>query len=325
MADFEIPPLDPQVAAYLERMAAANVPAVYDVTPEEARANMEATIEQFSMPYDPVFEIEDRHTTDGVPVRIIRPFETDEPCACIVFFHGGGWVLGSVDTHEGMARAIAQRAGVIVVSVDYRLAPEHPYPAPVDDCWNATKWVVANAVELGVDPDRIGVAGDSAGGTIAAAVARRARDHGDFYLALQVLLYPVTSAKMNTVSYDMFETGFGLTRKGMEFFWDAYVGSNAFRADPDVSPIEIQDMRRLCPAIVITAEHDVLRDEGEAYAERLHFTGVETEGLRYDGMIHGFLRMPALFARADEALTEIGEMIGQALKVVRPPAPPAPF
>jgi acetyl esterase len=224
-----------------------------------------------------------------------------------VYFHGGGWVVGSIDTHDGITRAIARRAGIVVVSVDYRLAPEHPFPAALEDAWTATQWVSSRADELKLDVDRIGVGGDSSGGNLAAVVARRGRDHA-VPVALQLLLYPVISYAFDTPSYSYFSEGYGLTRDGMRWYWDQYLGGSDGK-NPDVSPSETADLRRLPRAIVVTAEADVLRDEAESYAQRMFLSTVETEGYRYDGMVHGFLRMAGKVERSNAAFDELAESI----------------
>src|SRR5437588_7459536 len=172
----------------------------------------------------------------------------------LVYFHGGEWVVGSIDTHDGITRAIARRAGIVVVSVDYRLAPEHPFPAPLEDAWTATQWVSNHAADLGLDADRIGVGGDSAGGNLAAVVARRARDHA-VPIALQLLLYPVINNAFDTPSYSFFSEGYALTRDGMQWFWKQYIGDGD-GPNPDVSPAKVSDLRRLPRAIVVTAGAD---------------------------------------------------------------------
>jgi acetyl esterase/lipase len=230
----------------------------------------------------------------------------------LVYFHGGGWVTGSIATHDGPCRALARSSGVVVVSVDYRLAPEHPFPAAVDDAWTATQWVSNHAEELKLDADRIGVAGDSSGGNLAAVVARRGRDHA-VPLALQVLLYPVISASADTPSYSFFSEGYGLTRDGMRWYWEQYLGDGD-GTSPDASPSQTDDLRRLPRAIVVTAEADVLRDEAEAYAQRLFLSTVETEGYRYDGMVHGFLRMAGKVERSRAAYDELAESITAMLE-----------
>jgi acetyl esterase/lipase len=222
-------------------------------------------------------------------------------------------VTGSIDTHEGPARAIAKRAGIVVVSVGYRLAPEHRFPAAIDDAWAATQWVSNHADELKLDVDRIGVGGDSVGGNLATVCARRGRDHA-VPIAMQLLLYPVVNHAFDTASYSFFSQGYGLTRDGMQWFWDQYLGEGGDGTNPDASPSQVVDLRRLPRAIVVTAEADVLRDEAEAYAQRLFLSTVETEGYRYDGMIHGFLRMAGKVERSNAAFDELAPSITAMLE-----------
>ena len=301
------PVLDPQIQAVLDEQAAAGIQAPGAVTPEELRAQfVKQSKEQWGEAFDEVHSVEDADA-EGVPIRIYRPAEADEPSMALVYFHGGGWVVGSVDTHDGITRAIARRAGIVVVSVDYRLAPEHPFPAALEDAWTATQWVSNHAEELKLDVDRIGVGGDSAGGNLAAVVARRGRDHA-VPIALQLLLYPAISYAFDTPSYSYFSEGYGLTRDGMHWYWDQYLGG-ADGTNPDVSPSQTADLRRLPRAIVVTAEADVLRDEAESYAQRMFLSTVETEGYRYDGMVHGFLRMAGKVERSNAAFDELAESI----------------
>ena len=310
-----MPELDPQIQRVLEDAEAAGTPPVQELTPDEVRANLAAGWQHTWGDVEDVHAVEDRDA-DGVPVRVYRPKETDaeKPSTALVYFHGGGWVAGSVEVYDPLARALANRAGCVVVSVDYRLAPEHPFPAALDDAWTATKWVTSNAAELGLDELRIGVGGDSAGGTLAAVVARRARDHG-IAIATQLLIYPVTNHDFNTASYSLFSAGYLLSRDAMQWYWEQYLGKDADGStDPDVSPAAERDLRRLPRAIVVTAEADPLRDEAEAYAQRLFIATVETEGYRYDGMVHGFLRMPGVVDRSDQAIDEIAESLTAALE-----------
>jgi acetyl esterase len=301
-----VPVLDPQIEAVLAEQDAEGVPPVEELSPEEARAVYAKRCKEQWGALDEMHSIEDMDA-DGIPVRVYRPVETDEPSMALVYFHGGGWVTGSVETHDGPARALAKRAGIVVVSVDYRLAPEHRFPAAVDDAWAATQWVSSHAEELKLDVDRVGVGGDSSGGNLATVVARRARDHA-IPIALQLLLYPVTSATADTPSYSLYSSGYGLTRDGMQWYWQQYLG-DADGTSPDASPAQVSDLRRLPRAIVVTAEADVLRDEAEAYAQRLFLSTVETEGYRYDGMIHGFMRMAGKVERANTAYDELAESI----------------
>jgi len=301
------PVLDPQIQAVLDEQAAAGTKPPGTVTPDELRAQfVRQSTEQWSGVVDELHSVEDTDA-DGVPIRIYRPVETEEPSMALVYFHGGGWVVGSIDTHDGITRAIARRAGIVVVSVDYRLAPEHPFPAALEDAWTATQWVSNHADELKLDVDRIGVGGDSSGGNLAAVVARRGRDHA-VPVALQLLLYPVISYAFDTPSYSYFSEGYGLTRDGMRWYWDQYLGGSDGK-NPDVSPSETADLRRLPRAIVVTAEADVLRDEAESYAQRMFLSTVETEGYRYDGMVHGFLRMAGKVERSNAAFDELAESI----------------
>jgi acetyl esterase len=248
-----------------------------------------------------------------------------------VYLHGGGFVVGSIDTHDGVTRALARRAECIVVSVDYRLAPEHPYPAALEDSWRAARWVAASADGLGIDQERIGVGGDSVGGCLAAILARKARDT-DAPFATQLLIYPTMSSRQDTPAYSLFQTGYGLTRDTMAWYWRQYIGDYDGGKDLDVSPGALNDLRRLPRAIVVTAEADILRDEAEVYAQRLFLAGVETEGYRYDGMIHGFLRMAGVVDRSNKALDEIAESLAPFLEkgwrddylVTEPPLAPPP-
>jgi acetyl esterase len=300
------PVLDPQIQAVLdEQLTAASAPNEQQ-TPDEVRASLAESCRALWGEPDELHSVEDADA-DGVPVRLYRPVETAEPSMALVYFHGGGWVAGSIETHDGPCRALAKSAGIVVVSVDYRLAPEHPFPAGLEDAWTATQWVSRNAEELKLDPDRIGVGGDSAGGNLATVVARRARDHA-VPLALQLLLYPITNNAIDTPSYSFFSEGYGLTRNAMQWYWEQYL-NGADGTDPDASPAQEKDLRRLPRAIVVTAEADVLRDEAETYAQRLFLSTVETEGYRYDGMIHGFMRMAGRVERSRKAYDELAESI----------------
>jgi acetyl esterase len=306
-----VPILDPQVAEALRKAAESGVPAVDTLTPAESRANYERVCKEQFGPVDEVHSVEDVDA-DGVPARIYRPTDATEPQRALVYFHGGGFVVGSVETHDGITRGLARRADCIVVSVDYRLAPEHRHPAALDDCWTAARWVITNAEKLGIDPDRIGVGGDSAGGTLATIVARKGRDAGTPF-AVQLLIYPVTSSRQDAPSYSMYAFGYGLTRDAMAWYWQQYLGDRDGSTDPDISPSALQDLRRMPRSIVITAEADILRDEAESYAQRTFLAGVETEGYCYDGMIHGFLRMVGVVDRSNQALTEIAESLTPSL------------
>lgn len=306
-----LPELDPQIIEVLRQQAEAGAAPVETLEPAQLRANfVQSASEQFG-PVDEVYAVEELDA-DGVPVRLYRPRERDDAAPALVYFHGGGFVVGSVETHDGITRALAKRADCIVVSVDYRLAPEHRYPAALDDCWTAARWIYSRAAELGIDDERIGVGGDSAGGALAAIVARRGRDIA-MPFAVQLLLYPITATPAETPSYERFATGFGLTAEAMRWYWRQYLGDSDGAKNADISPAALIDLRRLPRAIVVTAEADVLRDEAETYGQRLQLSGVPTEGYRYDGMIHGFLRLAGEVERSDTALDEIAVSLAAAL------------
>ncbi len=225
----------------------------------------------------------------------------------IAFFHGGGWVLSNIDGHDSLARRLANRTGAIVMSVEYRLAPEHPFPAPHDDCWAATTWLAAHAEDLGGDPSMIGVAGDSAGGNLAAGVALRARDEG-LALALQVLIYPCIDTDFERPSMIENGSGYFLNTSDMVWFWDHFVPTE-LRSNPYAVPMRADDVAGVAPTLVQTAEFDPLRDEGEAWATRLADAGVPVEVTRYDGVVHGFVSRWEQMGRALDAHDEIGRFV----------------
>ncbi len=294
--------LDPQAVAWLEEVRALGLPAYHETPPVEGRKLMDEGSAALYGDPDPVHSVEDADAA-GVPVRIYRP--SDDELPALVYFHGGGWVLGSVRSHDGLCRTLAARSGCVVVSVDYRLAPEHPFPAPVDDAWTATAW--ANDRFPG-----LAIAGDSAGGHLSAVTALRARDEG-LTLALQVLVYPVTDYAFDTGSYKEWGTGTNLTEDSMRWFWEHFVPDGVDANDPRVSPFRAPELRGVAPALVVTAECDPLSDEGEAYAKRLAEAGVQVSLSRYDGQIHGFFRLAAVFDRTQDAIDEVAGAVRTAL------------
>jgi len=286
--------LHPQIRDVLKVMAEAGLRPIEEMTPIEAREQMEATARARKAEPLPVAKIEERlfpGPGGATRVRLYWP-QGAAPAPAIVYFHGGGHVIGSLDTHDFVARNLCGGTEAMVASVDYRMGPEHKFPAAVDDCFAALEWVHANAANLGADPRRIGVHGDSAGGNLAAVVALLARDAGGPRLRLQSLVYPVTDYGLASDSYDKYATGYGvLTRAAMVWFRDHYLRSAEDGSDWRASPIRAASLAGVAPAIVITAECDVLHDDGERYAEALRGAGVPVEYKEFRGMIHAFFGM----------------------------------
>lgn len=310
-------PLDPEALASLEKQAAMGAPAQHEVSPEEARKMQQA---QPRIAGPEVAAVSD-HAAPGphgeVPVRVYVPAASEAaPFPVCMWFHGGGWVVGSIETNDATCRAMANAAGAIFVSVDYRLAPEHKFPIPFDDCYAATEWAAANAAAFGGDPSRLAVAGASAGGNLAAAVALKARDENGPRLAHQSLIYPVVDNDFERPSYVENAEGYGLSYATMCYFWECYLSNEADASNPYVAPMAADDLSRLPSAFVLTCEYDPLRDEGEAYAERLREAGVPTKLSRYDGMIHAMFNAGVPFTRTwdaiDEAAGELRKAFGTA-------------
>ena len=294
--------VDPQAQAVLDRIAAAGLPPRHEQTPQFARANS-------ATPPDPgpeVAKVEDRRVpgpAGDIPVRIYTPAGPG-PFPILVWFHGGGWVVGSLDSVDATARRMCVGAGCVVVSVDYRLAPEAKFPAAADDCYAATAWAAANASSLNADGSRVAVAGDSAGGNLSAVVSLMARDQGGPSLVYQLMVYPVIERNFGTGSYASNHDGYGLSHDAMVWYWDHYLGSDADAENPYAAPMKAADLSGLPPALVITAEYDPLRDEGEAYAARLKEAGVPTICTRYDGQIHLFFALPNLIDGGSKAVAQ---------------------
>ncbi|MEK9661146.1 MAG: alpha/beta hydrolase [Alphaproteobacteria bacterium] len=294
--------LHPQVVALIERMKESGAKPNYLLSPGEARSQTDAMSKLRDDPVrTPVGRIEER-TIDGpggdLRLRLYWPDvggadpATRQPA--VMFFHGGGHVVGSLDSHDLTARNLCHDSGCLTVSVDYRLAPEHKFPAAPEDCYAATKWVADNAASLGVDPARLAVSGDSAGGNLAIVTAMMARDRGGPALACQLLVYPVSDYAFDTPSFATYAEGYGiLTARGMDWFRGHYLNGEADRTDWRAAPLR-GDLGGLPPALVITAECDVLHDEGIALYEKLKAAGVPVEHVEYPGMIHGFYSMAAV-------------------------------
>ena len=298
--------LDPQVKQYLEEQAVLGLPASGSIPVEEMRAAQVArrklVVTDFAIP-GPAGNIPARAYASPAP----------KPLPLLVFFHGGGWVTGDLDTTDAACRIVAEWAQCLVVSVNYRHAPEHRFPAAVDDAYAATRWLADNAGSLQGDPSRLAVGGLSAGGNLAAAVTLKARSEGGPPILFQWLAYPVMDANFETPSMLANAEGFGLSQKTMSWYWDQYVPDPAQRLDPLASPLREPDLSGLPPAFVATAEYDPLCDEGEAYARRLQEAGVPVLLKRYDGLIHGFYNNSAEFDQARLALSEAANHLRRAL------------
>ena len=285
--------LDPHIKALLDMFSAAPKVDYTAITPEALRTTSDQPM-AFAPPPE-VARVEDLVLPlpgRDIPARLYVPAGADETPPLVVFYHGGGWVIGTLDTHDATCRQLARESGAAVLSAGYRLAPEHPFPTPLDDCYDALVWAASHGQTLGVDATRLAVAGDSAGGNLAAAVAIRARDEGGPALRHQALAYPVTCNSFSHASYE--ENGDGsyfLSEDAMRWFWQHYLGSGTTGHVPLASILGTPDLAGLPPATVITAEHDPLRDEGMAYAARLGEAGVKVDSAVAPGMIHGFLSM----------------------------------
>ena len=318
-------PLDPQVQAFLDQVEAMGMPAFDAVSVEEARASSAGFTGLQGAP-EAVGSV-DNLVAPGpngeIPLRVYTP-ELDGPLPILVYFHGGGWVFGDLESHDGVCRALANAANGLVVSVDYRLAPEHKFPAAVEDAYAATQWVAAHAGGLGGDPTRIAVGGDSAGGNLAAVVALMARDRQGPQLAYQLLVYPVTDTACDTVSRQENAEGYLLTLEMMRWFQNQYLRDAGDWQHPYAAPLRARDLQGLPPALVLTAEFDPLCDEGEAYAARLRAAGVPTTLKRYDGMIHGFFSMGAVLDQARVAIDDVAAALRDAFSHPVPTAPQAP-
>jgi acetyl esterase len=306
-------PLDPQAQRVVDAMAALNLKPVESSTPDEAREAIRIRTAALG-PFEDVAAVADHRLPVAGGEITVRAYSPGGPGPhpALVYYHGGGWVIGDLYTHDGLCRSLTNAARCLVVSVDYRLAPESKYPVAAEDSYAALCWVVANAVRLGLDPHRVAVGGDSAGGNLATVAALMARACGGPALVHQVLIYPVTDHDLNTQSYIENATGYVLTREGMRWFWDHYLVRESQGREPHASPLRAPSLSGLPSALVITAECDPLRDEGEAYADRLRDAGVPVTVTRYDGMFHGFVRMTRILDKARTALDEIAGSLQKA-------------
>jgi len=308
-------PLHPQVQTLLDQLAQMEGPAISDLSPAEAR-DAYRLLSQLDQPEE-VTRVDDRlvPSPDGdIPVRVYTPHDSvGAESGVLVWYHGGGFVIGDLDTADATCRALANRSAAVVVSVDYRLAPEHRAPAALDDCLAALTWTVENAELLGIDATKVAVGGDSAGGNLAALVCQRVRDEFGPAIEFQLLVYPVTDLTLSHSSIEENAEGYLLTKETMVWFVNHYLGDQ----DPkqaSVSPLHVDSTSGLPPALVITAEFDPLRDEGEAYAAALRDGGVAVEAVRYDGQIHGFFGLASVLDDGQHAVDLAGAALRAALK-----------
>ncbi len=307
-------PLHPQVRAMLDEAAALNEPPPYLMNVPEMRQWHHNNLIVDASELAPMFRVEDhtiRLPAAQLPARVYWPSDA-QGLPILYFVHGGGWVLGDLDSYDYMCRQIAEQAQCITVSVGYRRAPEHKFPGPLWDVYTTAQWVIDNASRLGGDPTRIAIGGDSAGGNLSAATALLARDRGGPQFVCQALLYPVTDFCLpGTESYQAYATGYGLDRDFMIWFWNRYAPEDVDLNNPYLNPLRAEDLSGLPPAFVMTAQYDPLHDEGQAYAKRLEAAGVEVTYVDYQGMIHGFLDKPQ-FDVGKQALKDIGGYLSTA-------------
>lgn len=301
--------LDPQCADYLRQWERSSIPAMHELPPVDARQLVMA-LPGTPEPLADVRDVMLKGPAGPIPARLYYPVDSDVAASgrwpCVVFYHGGGWVVGSIESHDGLCRRIANVTGCAVASIGYRLAPEHRFPAAVEDSHAAVEQLMNRASEFQLDPVRFAVCGDSAGGNLAAVVAIMFRDAG-VKLVAQVLLYPITHHSYDTDSYRRCDKGFFLTRATMEWFWHHYLPDANAGRDWRASPLLAADLTGVAPAWVMTAEFDPLRDEGIAYARRLREAGVPVNELECKGMIHGFVRRVDQFEQAREVVAWIAE------------------
>jgi acetyl esterase len=313
--------LHPQAQAVIDAELAAGLPPIHTLTGDEARARFKMR-PHTAIPAGLDVRQEDRivPAADGhaVPIRVYRPTSDTPSLPILVWFHGGGWVTGDLDSNDATCHLLAHHAGSVVVSVDYRLAPEHRFPTAVEDAYAATQWAATHATEFGADASLLAVGGASAGGNLAAAVALIARDREGPRLIHQLLVYPVTDRDFTRESYVENGAGFGLTRETMQWYWQQYLGDDEAAANnPYAAPLQCQDLTRLPRAHVLTAEYDPLRDEGEEYARCLEEQGVMTVMTRYPGMIHGFFGMVDRIDDSMKAITEAANQLRISVALTR--------
>jgi acetyl esterase len=308
-------PLQPEIIEFLAAALASGGPEVWEAPIAKIRELRMNRVALAGIP-EPIYEIEHRYIagpSSDLPIRIYRP-QWHAPLPAMVYFHGGGWVLNTLDMFDQCLRSMANKGQFIIVAVNYQKAPEHPFPIPFDDCYATTKWVFENAQSLGIDPTQIGVGGDSAGGNLAAAVALKARDTKDFSLAFQLLLYPCNDYEMKYPSAIQNAQGFGLSTRAMKWFWDEYLQHPVDKQNPYAVPAVAGNFSNLPPAIIATAEYDPLLDDGDQYADLMREAGVPVIYREYSGMIHGFVNLGSITAEAEIAQQNFADEINGILQ-----------
>jgi acetyl esterase len=309
-------PLDPLVKAFLDRAAQIPRPKVWDIAPAMARQSF-AGMMQLTGPKDVAVGKVENFSIPGpggpLRARSYAPVAAVGSLPTLIYFHGGGFIAGSLESHDGLCRLFSAEGGFKVIAVDYRLAPEHRYPAAVDDAWAATQWIEQNAPELGVDAGRIAVGGDSAGGMLAAIVTQLAREKGGLKIACQLLLFPNTQIGRETSSLKEFAVGYFLERRAIEYFNSLYLAQDADPDSPKVSPLRAKDFAHLPPAYIMLGGYDPLHDEGLAYAEKLKGAGVKVIVADYAEMVHGFIYLQTVLPQAHEAVAKAAKAVKQVL------------
>ena len=323
METFNYSTVEDNTKLFLEKLQQGGGPPVYTLTPTEARnvlSSLQQSVEVKKLPA----EIENKTIpvgpTGNILIQIVKPEgSSNETLPVVMYFHGGGWVLGDFNTHERLLRELSNGAHAAIVFVNYTRSPEAKYPIPLEEAYAATKWIAENGQTLNLDTSRLAVVGDSVGGHMATVVAMLAKERGGPPINFQMLFYPVTDANFDTPSYSEYQEGYWLARNGMKWFWDQFLSNDTDRKEPTVSPLQatVEQLKGLPPALIIVDENDVLRDEGEAYAHKLMQAGVSTTAVRYLGTIHDFMMLnpitdtPAVRGAIDQASHTLKEVLSK--------------
>jgi acetyl esterase len=307
-------PLDPIVKGFLDQMKAMGGPKMSEAGAEAGRAQFAALMQLVGPKDVPVGKTENLtvpSAAGGIPIRVYTPVAAGrDPMPALIYFHGGGWVIGNIDTHDGLCRLMANEGAFRVIAVEYRLAPEHKYPAALDDALAALTWVASNAADIGVDANRIAVGGDSAGGALAAICAQYAKSKG-IPLEAQMLLFPVTQIGEQTGSLKEFAVGYFLEKETLDWFYDCYLPPGADKNDPKISPLRAKDLSGLPPAYIMLGGFDPLHDEGMQYADKLRAAGVKVTVADHSDMVHTFIYLQSVLPQAHEALSSAAKAVAK--------------